>query len=518
MPGDNFGLIDNLTQHYNGNQLFQVNDTRYKGSSSITEYVDGYVNNDIREFIYDQNGRLVTDLDRGISTIRYNYLHLPDTIQFRNGNAIYYTYDALGVKRKIDYITVKSNLLTPIVVETGKIRPLQSSERLSWLVTEYCGNFVYEGDHIGNWLFPGGYGLLDGMEEEIETFLFYNQDYLGNNRDVVRKKSNVLTTVQRTEYYAFGTPFEQQVGDEGAQRYKFTGKEFDSMHGLHYYDHGARMYDPLLIRWHLPDPLAEKYYSISPYAYCLNNPIKYVDPDGEIPILSGLVGFFRGLGGGINGGLQTAWKTERNAWKLLGGLFTADKNKNLGGKIGQIFSRLTWELPQTLGGYLTGSIANMAYDSDVSFYAGATITRINNQIFGGVTLGSYILGDYKIMADPSETLFQHEFGHVLQSRIYGPSYIFAIGVPSLFSASTNSYEEHMNQWFEQDANKRSLEYWKKGGISVKWNYRTNPINSFNTYIFERESFVPQKMDGRFLFFPLTEDRVMWRYTNDYGTD
>ncbi len=33
--------------------------------------------------------------------------------------------------------------------------------------------------------------------------------------------------------------------------------------------------------WPTPDPKAEKYYSISPYAYCLNNPVRYIDPDGR---------------------------------------------------------------------------------------------------------------------------------------------------------------------------------------------------------------------------------------------
>ena len=58
-----------------------------------------------------------------------------------------------------------------------------------------------------------------------------------------------------------------------------NGRELDRMHGLDTYDYGARQYDPILLRWDRMDPLCEKYYSVSPYAYCANNPVKYVDLD-----------------------------------------------------------------------------------------------------------------------------------------------------------------------------------------------------------------------------------------------
>ncbi len=54
------------------------------------------------------------------------------------------------------------------------------------------------------------------------------------------------------------------------------------MHGYDTYDCGARGMYPALMRFTTPDPLAEKYYSISSYAYCSNNPVKYIDPDGRL--------------------------------------------------------------------------------------------------------------------------------------------------------------------------------------------------------------------------------------------
>jgi RHS repeat-associated protein len=70
--------------------------------------------------------------------------------------------------------------------------------------------------------------------------------------------------------------------------YKFSSKELETALNLNMYDFGARLYDPVIDRWISPDPLAEKYYSISPYAYALNNPIRYIDPDGMAVDYAGL--------------------------------------------------------------------------------------------------------------------------------------------------------------------------------------------------------------------------------------
>ncbi len=68
--------------------------------------------------------------------------------------------------------------------------------------------------------------------------------------------------------------------------YKFNGKELDEETGFYYY--GARYYDPRISIWQSVDPLAEKYPNVSPYNYCLNNPINAIDPDGkEIIFMTG---------------------------------------------------------------------------------------------------------------------------------------------------------------------------------------------------------------------------------------
>ena len=65
------------------------------------------------------------------------------------------------------------------------------------------------------------------------------------------------------------------------QPYKYNGKELDTERGVNLYDYSARLMDPALGRFNMVDPLAEKYYWISPYVYCLNSPVRFIDPDGR---------------------------------------------------------------------------------------------------------------------------------------------------------------------------------------------------------------------------------------------
>lgn len=74
----------------------------------------------------------------------------------------------------------------------------------------------------------------------------------------------------------------RQIVKGSNDRFKHCGKEFDEMHGLNWCDFHARQYDPLLGRFTSVDPLVEKYYSISHYAYCANNPLRFTDPTGMV--------------------------------------------------------------------------------------------------------------------------------------------------------------------------------------------------------------------------------------------
>jgi len=115
---------------------------------------------------------------------------------------------------------------------------------------------------------------------------YFRKDHLGSNREVWLAPPSggggAGNTVQRTQYYPSGLPWASNTGDNpGLQNKKYNGKEFVEMHGYDTYDYGARGYYAAISRWTSVDPLAEKYYSISPYVYCAGNPVNRIDPDGK---------------------------------------------------------------------------------------------------------------------------------------------------------------------------------------------------------------------------------------------
>ena len=124
--------------------------------------------------------------------------------------------------------------------------------------------------------------IPEGYVDQYDNYHYYRRDHLGNVREVWKATDAGAQTVQRTRYYPSGLPWEYQAGDSASlQPYKYGGKEFVETHGLDMYDSHARWYDPRIIRTTSPDPLAEKYYDTSPYAWCGNNPVNAVDPDGR---------------------------------------------------------------------------------------------------------------------------------------------------------------------------------------------------------------------------------------------
>lgn len=159
------------------------------------------------------------------------------------------------------------------------VTPIRASIHTDYLLG---GALTLKNGRIDKCYFEGGFARAFETSATTDRFVFYyyNQDHLGNNREVVDIKGRIH---QVTNYYPFGAPYadENAIKGKSLQPYKYNGKELDLMHGLNTYDYGARQYEPILARWDRVDPLAEDEQGISSYAYCRNNPIKYIDPDGR---------------------------------------------------------------------------------------------------------------------------------------------------------------------------------------------------------------------------------------------
>ncbi len=143
----------------------------------------------------------------------------------------------------------------------------------------------------------GSAGLITSAAGRIATPLkyFYHSDHLGSSSLITNADGNVT---QHIEYVPFGEVFVEERNNSWSTPYKFNAKELDEETGLYYY--GARYYNPRSSVWLSVDPLAEKYPNISPYVYCLDNPVKYVDPDGRWVASVFLQG---NIGGGLGYGL-----------------------------------------------------------------------------------------------------------------------------------------------------------------------------------------------------------------------
>ena len=263
-----YGLIDKLTIAYSGNQIKSASDTVVNvGYPNSDDFLN--LTNSDTEYFFNKNGAVTKDLNKGISDIQYNTLNLPLTVDIKSTRAEarnYYSYTADGMKIKTVHKWNDAFAANPVIGSPVNTAALNMSR-----TTDYVGNKRYENGVLKTILLEGAYyDCPDGK------YYFFIQDHLGSNRLVAEANSAVL---QRNHYYPYGLSLAENSAKE-AQPYKYNNKEMDAQNGLNLYDYEARYMDPALGRFTTIDPMAEKYYAISPYVYCANNPVKYMDPTG----------------------------------------------------------------------------------------------------------------------------------------------------------------------------------------------------------------------------------------------
>lgn len=262
----NFGVTDNLTYSYHNGRLIGVSDAANNdaGFSQRPDAVAGVnaLNAATHEYLYNLNGHLTKDKNKGIDKVLYNHLNLPTSLEMTGGiNKLEWTYSATGEKLRKKVIRFSGPFQKDYsgIFEYGN-KNLESIRTAAGRAVPNSGSFAYE------------YTIKDEQGNNRITF-----SDLDNNGQLV--KTEIL---QQNHYYPFGMRMNgiDNRFVSAKNLYQYGGKEEQEEFGLKLFDFGPRYYDPAIGRWHAPDIKLEKYHHQSSYAYVSNNPVTLSDPTG----------------------------------------------------------------------------------------------------------------------------------------------------------------------------------------------------------------------------------------------
>ena len=261
-----YDVIDNIYIEYDGNQPLFIDDTE---NPLLYENAPGCNDSsfEAEEFAWDANGNMTQDLTKGITSITYNMLNLPSVITYDDGHKEYRYYDTDGNRLR----TLYQVAITPASSSASAYARYRTEQ-----TRHYCGDVEYVNDSVARVLTPVGYVNARGNNAAtLGDYRFYIRDYQGNNRVLVDYSGNAI---ERYDYYPYGGLF----GEVNPEQWRlYGGKELQTMNGLNLHDFHARWQDYATCWFTTQDPLAEKYYALSPYTYCAANPLKYTDSSGK---------------------------------------------------------------------------------------------------------------------------------------------------------------------------------------------------------------------------------------------
>ena len=266
-----------LAYSYDGNLLSGISNTGASGGGG--------------SFTHDTNGNLTRD---GLSTLDIDYNDRNLTSRISSGGATLAEYEYLADGTKLRAVDGRGN---------------GYQYRGSLIYTQTAGQSGTPVITLDCALTSAGRIVRETSAAGTVSYrpLIHLRDHLGSVRSVI--DGDTGTVVETNDYYPFGkriqvtAPVSEPVGGSlyaaesvvapvapatsvastsSPNRWRFSGKEDQSFLGasIPLLDFGARMYNPAIARWTAADPLSEKYYGISPYVYCLGNPISVIDPDG----------------------------------------------------------------------------------------------------------------------------------------------------------------------------------------------------------------------------------------------
>ena len=111
-----------------------------------------------------------------------------------------------------------------------------------------------------------------------DDIFYYHTNHLGSTAFVTDQNQNITQGFLYAPFGEITTEYAPMWQNGTLPKYSFNAKELDEETGMYYYE--ARYYKPPVFTSR--DPMFEKYFWMTPYAYCANNPVKYVDPTGKV--------------------------------------------------------------------------------------------------------------------------------------------------------------------------------------------------------------------------------------------
>ena len=234
-----YPAVQEAAIEYEGNRVSRIVDS---SSTAMAVYAPRFAEGEYnRPIVYDQCGRITADRTRRIASILYNDRHLPIRFTMDNGDTV-----------------------------------VREQKRARSTLREYYGDVLRVGGRTRRLEWSGGFFSKD------DNGRWHSHRYVRNSLgSIVAVTDSAGTVEQAVCYYASGLPVYKAPNSIPATRRMHVGKEFEQFESIDWYDNEARFYDPLLVRFTTPDPLALSYPSLSPYAYCANNPVNNVDLDGR---------------------------------------------------------------------------------------------------------------------------------------------------------------------------------------------------------------------------------------------
>jgi RHS repeat-associated protein len=244
-----FGNVDNLTYTYqsNSNKLLKIGDAT-TNNADLGDFRDGGNTSD--DYEYWEDGSLKRDRNKGIDSLKYNYLKLIERVKFTSGRAINYEYDAGGTKLK----KVDSN---------GETTDYEEDDI-------YVNGVIYQTSHDE--------GRINAQGE----YEYNINDHLGNLRVAFRDSSGVAVPTQSIFYDSWGLSMKGMQVTRNTlnfNKFQYNGKETQFETG--FIDLGNRMVNPTTGRMLSIDRFSEKYEHLSPFHFTANNPITHIDMNGD---------------------------------------------------------------------------------------------------------------------------------------------------------------------------------------------------------------------------------------------